>query len=431
MKMLKLWTFVLLSSGLVIANNPTNIDLSTLDAQPTKEQVYEAEQDDISTIVAIEETPPLPAKSVKSQSKVSTKQKDESKKPAKAKSEQEQIAAEIIANPQKYIDRPGVRPQVEALKETLQLGSDEEVIEMVKSIKPELIKKVAALDIELSPAQANKLEELTQKHKDVLVASVLLGTIPDEFINEASEIVPELNKLTKEEKKEVFKAASKTVNKLIIKKMLMVEPKLGYMLGSTNSGLVAGINARLANIRAIKIGNIIVEDVHMKLQLGYPTNGLVLINGKVSIPKSKWSFQGSLLGLSHDIRKQALDFNIASVRANYELMPWLHAYTQLDLLGIRSYDDGNFFSLADPKVGVVAKKQVGKVQLQAFAEGGFKVAEQNPTLSCGASASLEVMNEDFMSVNAGIMTQVDLEGNPREHGNGASWTNGVGINGQF
>lgn len=330
---------------------------------------------------------------------------------------------------QALMDRPDIRPQVEKIKSTLNIGSDEDLAAIVKSVNPEIIKKVADLNIQLTDKQIKELEKLAMDNKGALVATLITGNIPKNLLKKAEEIVPELKKLEEKDKEEVFKAAGKTANKLVFEKMVKAELVAGINITDTGPNAVAQLNAQLLNIRKITLGGIEIEDVHIKVTAGYPQNGLQLINGKVKVKDSDFSFEGSVLGITHDMQNKVLEFNIAKARINYNILPWLQGYGGINL-GVRSYTDGTVFA-ADPVLGLRAHGKLGPVKAEGYVEGSYRIAENNAVLSCGGNVGLDVVNSDVFKMQAGIMSRLTVESNPRENGNKYENFNGVGISGHF
>lgn len=327
------------------------------------------------------------------------------------------------------IDRPDFRPQVEKLKSTLNIGSDKDLAVIVKSVNPEIIKKVIDLNIQLTADQIKRLEKLAMDNKSALVATLITGNVPKGLLKKAEEIIPELKKLDEKSKDEVFKAAGKTANELVFEKLVKAELQAGINITDTGPYAVAQLNAQLLNIRKITLGGIEIEDVHIQLTAGYPQNGFQLINGKVKVQDSDLSFEGSVLGISHDIQNRVLELNIAQARINYNILPWLQSYGGTNL-GVRSYTDGTVFA-ADPVLGLRARGKFGQIKAEGYVEGSYRIAESNAVFSCGGNVGMDVVNSDLLQMQAGILSRLTVESNPREYGNKFENFNGVGISGQF
>lgn len=337
--------------------------------------------------------------------------------------------AQVLANPELYANHPQIAPYLTQARETLNLGSNEDVIALARRINPQIIEKIQKLDVQLTDDQIARLEELALANKTKLIASLITGSYPEELMQQAAEIVPELGEMPEEDKKDIFTEARKTVNHTLFESMVEAEAQLGYLLGDTTSGGVAQLNANLLNLRTLTFGDITISNVHAEVQVGYPQNGFLLLSGEVAIKDSKFSYEGQLLGLTYDIRKRALEFNIATARVNYNLFPWLRAYGALGI-GIRHDLSGTLLAI-DPTIGVEAKTNVGPVRVQGFVQGQYQVLDRNAVLSCGGSAGLEILNKETVQIQTGIMTQLNVQSNPGPLDNRVEWLNTAGISGRF
>lgn len=337
------------------------------------------------------------------------------------------VLAQNWNNPKVLIDRPEVRPKVDEIKKSLHLGSDEELIAIAKSVNPEIVKKIAELNIELTPEKIAKLEKLAVDNKSALIATLLTGKVSSGLMAQIEVIVPELKKLDGKTKQQVFNSVGETAGRLVFDGLARTEVLLGYLKGDKESYGIAQLNGRILNFRKITFGDIELSNVHVSITTGYPQNSITLLNGTVGLKGSKFSYEGALLGISHNIAEEKLEINLARARINYSILPWLNAYTGIGF-GVKS--TAQTIMTVEPKLGLEASAKKGRLTASAFVEGTYKLTEGRALVSCGGTLGFSVVDKDFIKVNTGIMSQLNIETNAGS-GNTVESINGFGISGRF
>ena len=109
-------------------------------------------------------------------------------------SEKEQMITDLFNDTQ-------ARPYIEEVKTDLNLGSDEDLKQMISNINPKIIEKIESLDIEITPEQQEKVLQIARANRNSLVKSMLVGSYPTKTMQQIEDVIPELKKLKKEEKK--------------------------------------------------------------------------------------------------------------------------------------------------------------------------------------------------------------------------------------
>lgn len=332
-------------------------------------------------------------------------------------------------NPHDVINSTQVRPMVDSVKSTLNIATDEEVAEILKTAQPALYKKIADLNINLTEEKKEKLKSVFLNNKAAVLKTYLTGELDSELDKKMSEVLPEIKSLDKKSKNEIASASGSVANKLLIEKMIEADATLGVLLGDTTSTGVAELNAKLLNLRKINIGSVEIDDVHIKVELGFPRNGIALVSGKIKDKDSKLSYDITLGSFSKDLAKQVSEFSIAQARINHHILPWLSTYGGLKL-GLRSYEDGTVGTL-DPTVGIEVNKDFGNVKGKAFVEGTYRIGEANTVLNCGGTLGVELIDNDYVKLNSALIGRMSLESNPRVFGNESEMFTGVGFTGSF
>jgi hypothetical protein len=332
-------------------------------------------------------------------------------------------------NPHDVISSSQVRPMVDSVKSSLNIASDEEVAEILKTAQPALYKKIADLNIDLTDEKKEKLQKIFLDNKASVLKTYLTGELDPELDKKIGEVLPQTKNLDKKTKNEIAKASGSIANKLLIEKMIEADATMGVLLGNTTSTGVAELNAKLLNLRKITIGNIEIDDVHMRVELGFPKNGLALVSGKIKEKGSKYSADITLGSFSKDLAKHVSEFNLAQARVNYNILPWLSTYGALKL-GVRSYEDGTVGAF-DPTVGVEVSRDFGAVKGKAYIEGTYRIAEANTVLNCGGILGMNLIDNDYLELNSALISRMTIESNPRAFGNESEMFTGVGFSGSF
>jgi hypothetical protein len=323
-----------------------------------------------------------------------------------------------------------VSSEVKDLAQELNLGSEEDLMVMIKKVNPELIKSIQEKNITINDKQAEQLKQLAMQHKSELVIAALTGKVPDKLFKKAEAIVPELKEIKPEEKEAIFKETRKAVNKTIFESMVDAEAQIGYLAGDVSSGVATQVNAKLLNVRTLTFGDITISNVHAEVNVGYPVNGLLLVSGDVKLKKdSDFTFHGKLLGLQHDLREHALDFMILQGGAKYAITKDIFVDGNI-ALGARTYD--GFY--IDPSLGIHAEQMAGPVRFKEYVTVKPQIntgRNFNFQASCGVRADVTIVNKDFLKLGAGIVSEFEANTSPAPHQNHYQWYNGISIQGKF
>lgn len=311
----------------------------------------------------------------------------------------------------------------------LNLGSQEELTEMARVANPKLIESIKGLDIELTSEQEKKLTELALSHKSDLIIAAVTGEIPEELYKEASKIVPKLNELKQEQKQELLKETTTTINKIVFDKMIEATGTLGAISGDQYDSAVAQINARLKMFRDIRIGDITIKDIKSEITIGYPRGELLLLSGDIQKDGSDKKFHARLLGLSRDSLTKTTDFNIGTGSMRFKLNQYLDLETGVGV-GFRTFDA----LYVDPFATLHAEQMIGPVKLKEYAKLQIQVntlRAPNLKASCGVSADYQIVENDFINLGARLITEIEGNTNPTPYQNSGQWFSGLAISGEF
>jgi hypothetical protein len=316
----------------------------------------------------------------------------------------------------------------ESVRSTLNLD-EKEFSRIMSQVEPEVAGSVAKVVESMKEEDQDKVLKILQDNKIALFKAYITGEVPKEVDNQLSDSIEGYKKLSDQERKAIFLNGSKVAGKLLFESIIKTDGTIGYLLGSETSTPVVELNTKLLNLRTITVGDFKIENVHMEVQAGYPQSGFVLLSGKLRHKDSPVTYEGQILSLKNDDVKEVLDLSIANARVNYEILPWLEAYGGLNV-GFRSYADGNVLAL-DPRVGIEVNQDFDSLKLNAFAEGGLRIAEGNAFFNCGGSVGLNILDNDHVVMDAAFMNRISLESDPRMFGNSVETFNGIVLKGRF
>lgn len=281
----------------------------------------------------------------------------------------------------------------------------------------------------LTQVQRDNLNKAISENKPAAVRTFLSGKIDPRIEIKLKSIVPEYAQVSSEKKEEIFRGPVLITQNYFVEKLFRVDGIFGGLSGDQYSFGVAQLSAKLLSNKKIKVGDMIIEDIHLKLEAGYPKNGLILVSGKITEPQSNFSFEGSLGSLSYDQAKEIFEVNAAEGQLRYSILPWLSGYAGTKL-GYRSYRSGGLIYI-DPSYGVEAKLKGDRLEAKAYVEGQYRPVENNAVLNCGTSVEIQFLENDLIKMNAAIISRYSVESNPQIKGNSVETFNGVGITGIF
>ncbi len=300
---------------------------------------------------------------------------------------------------------------------------------------PELIKIMKnkkVHEIELNQESSDKMKQLVSEKRMAIIQFVVTGKISSELNDKINSALPELKKLSHEEKSLLFGAGKKAAQEMLIKEVVEANAEMGYLLGNTSSANIAQMNLILSNIRVIKIGDARIENLNLRLQVGYPEISGVLLSGDLKLdPNSPVTIKTDLLSLNYDHLKKITEFSVADLKLKYEVLPWLSANGGLNL-GLRNYGAENNLDLAlDPSVGIEVFNSGSPLKSKFYTDATYQVVQNNFVLDCGGSLGLDLIDEDDLQLSAGILSRLRYESNPRLLSNDTEVFNGISVHGKF
>jgi len=309
--------------------------------------------------------------------------------------------------------------------------SPEQMEEICNKAEPSLLEALGRISKggKLTQIQRDSLQQAIKDHKPEAIRTFLTGKIDPKFETRLKAIVPEYRLLPPDKREELFKSSKTVTQSFFVDNLFRIDGLFGPLFGDKNSFGVAQLKAKFFEDKKIKMGEMLIEDIHLEFEAGYPKNGLILVSGKITDPGSNFSIEGSLGSLSYDHAKEIFEVNAVESKLRYKIVPWLSTYAGAKI-GYRSYKDGDLIYL-DPVYGLEAHMKGDRLEARAYIEGQYRPVENNAVFNCGGSVEIEFLQNDFIKMNGAIISRYSRESNPQIKGNSTEMFNGVGLSGTF